>query len=190
MGIDLYQKATAIDRANKVYMYLGPRLFWSFWSENRCSKWFESRRSFSLSAASEIICEDWEKRLLMSSVSSVMVLWAGDLETALQTELGGMSRRPSDTIKSRAMYQGCVWNLLCRSLQMLFCPQFPVFLAILQWCGHNPQMHSALHILSVLVKTGLGCSIVSVRCIYPSWCLYVTEQSGRSVLLTWCLTWC
>ena len=29
-----------------------------------------------------------------------MALWAENPETALQTELGGMSRRPSDSIKS------------------------------------------------------------------------------------------
>ena len=38
---------------------------------------------------------------MMASVCSITVLWAEDLETSLQSELNGMSRRPSDSIKSK-----------------------------------------------------------------------------------------
>ena len=41
-----------------------------------------------------------EKRFSIFSVWSVMALWVEDLDTALQIKLSGMSRRPSDSIKS------------------------------------------------------------------------------------------
>ena len=110
-----------------------------------------------------------EKRFMVSSLCFVMALWSGDLETTLS----GMYRRTSDSIKPRP-------NWLClESFRTLFCPQFRLLLAILQWCGHNSQMHHSLHVLSVF-------PIVSMRWgLCPRQCLSVTGQSGRSVLLTY-----
>ena len=55
------------------------------------------------------------------------------------------------------------------------------------------SIHSALHVLKVLVEASLWFSIVSVRWeLCPRLCLFVTEQIDRSVLLThtFDLTWC
>ena len=55
------KKAKAMEsKANK---YPEPWLLWSFRSKNRCSRWFKCQCSFSLSAASEVIREDWGKTL-------------------------------------------------------------------------------------------------------------------------------
>ena len=47
-----------------------------------------------------LLVKTGEKRFSVSSVWSVMILWVENLDTALQIKLSGMSRRPSDSIKS------------------------------------------------------------------------------------------
>ena len=75
-----------------------------------------------------LLAKTGEKRLSISSVWSVMALWVEDLDTALQIKCSGMSRRPSDSIKSS--------------------PNIYIFRCCLMlWYVHNPLKHYSLNVL-------------------------------------------
>ena len=64
-----------------------------------------------------LLVKTGENRLSISSVRSLMALWISDFDTALQTKLSGMSRRPSGSVRKSP--KNCTGNSKCIWSQML-----------------------------------------------------------------------
>ena len=84
----------------------------------------------------KVICKTEGKRLIMAC--SIMVLWVGDMETALKTELSGISRRPSDSTKSRPNWLSRICNVdlfgYCFVHDFNCCWQFSIDVDIIPRC--------------------------------------------------------
>ena len=119
---------------------------------------FKSRCDFSFTAAFKLPVKSRKNRLSISSVRSLMALWVRDFDTALQTKLSGMSRRPSGSIKSSP-------KRLCWEFEMYMIPD-AVFSSILIVIGSSPVIWTQ------------SPEVLRATCLVDvSWCLLVLFHS-------------